>query len=224
MIVFIDGTSSSGKSSLMGKFSSKYTKLSADNFRDFAHNKKVKSLKNKYYTLNEISEINKQYKFTEMSRIAKSKKYTIIEAAGSAVLKYLPKKTITVLLYTNIEDLAKNIICRKSIGEFRGNMVFKQFSEKYIKSDNLSDFIDIISLGAFIKALKSVKWLFTSEKELYTFAKETLKTMGINDNKKHFITPRKTNYNIILISDKKSTSQIYNELIKILVNKYKFPK
>jgi uridine kinase len=37
MIVFIEGTSSSGKTSIMKKFSQKYAKVSADDFRKQGH-------------------------------------------------------------------------------------------------------------------------------------------------------------------------------------------
>jgi broad-specificity NMP kinase len=133
MIVFIDGTSSSGKTSIMKKFSSKYAKISSDDFRKQGHMIMMKSLKNKYYSVDEIEKVNKTNRFALMAIAVKRKKYAVVEATGGGALKHLPEKITTVLLYTSIEDLAKHMNSRKSIGEFRGNMVFRQFSEKYIK-------------------------------------------------------------------------------------------
>jgi shikimate kinase len=224
MIVFIEGTSSSGKTSIMKKFSSKYAKVSADDFRKQGHARMMKSLKNKYYSVDEIEQFLKTNRFALMAIAVKSKKYAVVEATGSGALKHLPKKTTTVLLYTPIEELAKHMNSRKSIGEYRGNMVFRQFSEKYIKTEDSSESIDEVSIVEFIKILKTIKWAFTSEKNLLEFAKKTFTSMGINNDKKHYITHRKKNYDIVLMSDGKSTQVLYNKLIKILVDEHGFLK
>jgi shikimate kinase len=224
MIVFIEGTSSSGKTSIMKKFSPKYAKVSADDFRKQGHTRMMKSLKNKYYTPDEIEKFHKTNRFALMAISVKSKKYAVVEATGGGVLKHLPKKITTVLLYTPIEDLAKHMNARKLIGEFRGNMVFRQFSEKYTKTENPSESIDKVSIKEFIKILKTIKWAFTSEKTLLEFAKKTFNAMGIDDDKKHHITHRKKHYDIVLMSDGKSTQVLYNELIKILVDEHGFLK
>jgi hypothetical protein len=70
-----------------------------------------------------------------------------------------------IIVFTNLNNLARNLEIRRKNGDIRGVFAFKQFSERYIKCKN-NDLqkIEIINRKDFYKILlKYFKYEFKSE-------------------------------------------------------------
>ena len=121
----------------------------------------------------------------------------------------------SVLLYTNLSNLIRNIEKRRNDSP-RGLGVFYQFTKLYTFTDNENKAIGIVCLKDFIKDLKNVKYFFSSEKELITFAKKIFKGLNIKYlkwTKKYYIKPI-DKYDIVLNSTNKTPEQLIKELYK----------
>ena len=215
MKIILDGTSSAGKSSIVKVFSNNYTKIALD---DLENNKEHfnKKIKNRYYTENEADEIFFDIMNKRLSERAKNKKNFIIDIVNPrgypTIQKYLPKDTIKILIYTDLQDLVRNMNSRR-FTEARGKYVFRQFSSYYIKTTNKDNAIDQIKLSDFIKALKNIKYEFESEKDLKSFAKDIFKSMNINDNKVNYITSRYEGFDIIIKTKNKKPKDLKDMIL-----------
>jgi hypothetical protein len=218
MKIVLEGTSSSGKSSIVSKFPKKYKKISVDDiYFEFEF---LKDVKNKYYTKKEVDEtINSYYEKTLASRVKNDDNYIIDmvnDRKGKPIInKYLSKDVINILLYTNLADLVYNINKRKNSNP-RGKFVFNQFAKYYMVTDNINKSIDTINLKSFIKNLKKMKYGFESEKALKKFAKDIFKSLGISkisDTKDYHIKPRYSKFDMILPTKNKSPTQLKNIII-----------
>jgi len=215
MIIILNGTSSSGKTSII--------KLLPDNFYDGIYCehtiKPPESLyKNKYYTKKQRIDFFKysQWKYYK-SEIKKLNNFIIdlVETNDQLGLKkYLSRNNIkNVLLYTNLDNLIRNIDKRKNY-EPSGLFVFDQFTKIYTSTNNENEAIDIICLKDFIKNLRHIKYLFSNEKELITFAKKIFKKLNIKRlqiNKNYYIKSI-YKYDIVLNSTNKTSKKLVKEL------------
>jgi hypothetical protein len=171
-------------------------------------------MKNKYYSEKEKLNIYSPIEDALIYDKVKKHKNWIIDTLDDdgkiTINKILPKDCIKILVYTNLQNLVENIIKRK---QPRGTFPFNQFSKYYKKTDNPKDAIDtLITKDEFIKQLKKMKYEFTSEKDLKNFAKDIFKTIGITDNKKHYIKPRHDIYDYILKTQGKTPKQLYTQI------------
>ena len=228
MKIILNGTSSSGKTSITKLLPNNVKKISMDRFIDkiyCEHDvKPPESLyKNKYYTEKERDNIFKYYLWKYYkSEIKNSKNFIIdlveLDEDQVSLKKYLSIKNVkNVLLYTNLNNLIRNIDKRRKY-EPRNLFVFEQFTKIYTYTDNENEAIDIVCLKDFIKNLKNIKYLFSSEKELITFAKIIFKNLNIKylqTNKNYYIKSI-FKYDIILNSTNKSSKKLVKELYTLL--------
>tara|TARA_A100001015_G_C14695923_1_gene596319 strand:- start:18 stop:674 length:657 start_codon:yes stop_codon:yes gene_type:complete len=217
MKIILEGTSSSGKSSIVKLFPDNYTKIAMD---DLENNREemFKKIKNRYYKTEETDKIFVDIMDKRLSSKVKNKKKFIIDTVNMngypTIQKYLPKDTLKVLLYTNLKDLVRNIDKRKTY-DSRGLYVFNQFTNYFEKTDKIEYAIDKIKLSDFIKYLKNIKYFFESEKDLKEYAKSIFEKMNIKDNKVHYIKPRYDGFDIILRTADKTSKELKNLLINL---------
>jgi hypothetical protein len=223
MRIILNGTSSSGKTSIIKLLPNNVKKVSLDGFYEKIYCdhtiKPPESLyTNKYYTKKQRDDFFKYslWKYYE-AEIKKSNNFIIdlVETEDQLGLKkYLSRNNIkNVLLYTNLDNLIRNIDKRKNY-EPRGLFVFDQFTKIYTSTNNENEAIDIICLKDFIKNLKNIKYLFSNEKELITFAKKIFKKLNIKRlqiNKNYYIKSI-CKYDIVLNSTNKTSKKLVKEL------------
>ena len=120
-----------------------------------------------------------------------------------------------IIIFTNLNDLARNLEERRKSGDIRSKFAFNQFSERYIKCENKdTQKIEKINRQNFKKILlKFFKYEFKKEEELITFSNEIFSNMNIIDDKDHFIKLRNEyKYDYLLITTNKTKNEIFNEL------------
>lgn len=224
MKIILNGTSSSGKTSIIKLLPNSVKKISMDKFFDLVYCdhliKSPESLyKNKYYTKKQKDDLLKYYLWKYYkSEIKKSDNFIIdlVQADEDQLnlKKYLSINNIkNVLLYTNLNNLIENINKRRNYDP-RGLFVFEQFTNIYSSTYNEIEAIDVICLKDFIKNLKNIKYLFSSEKELVDFAKKIFKNLNIKYlqiNKNYYIKSI-YKYDIVLNSTDKTPKNLVKEL------------
>ena len=232
MKIILNGTSSSGKTTIMKLLPKKYKKVSLDEYRykvwcsrEIEPHERL--LKNKYYTHKEKLKINvnQRWQYYKME-INNSNNFiidTVLTLQGyhiSSLKKYLSIKNLKcVLLFTNFSNLIRNIEKRRNYDP-RTLGVFNNFTDLYTYTDYKNEAIGVVCLKDFIKDLKNVKYFFSSEKELITFAKKIFKQLKIKNiklTKKYYIKPV-DKYDIVLDSTNKTPEQLIKELKKNINN------
>jgi hypothetical protein len=123
--------------------------------------------------------------------------------------KYFSKDIKNILIYTNLEILAKNIDKRRRTSNPRDyDDVFEQFGAYYIKTSNKKDSIDKINLDSFIKSLEQhLKHQFESKKDLVKFATGFFKSMNIT-GKEAYIKPRYSKFHMVVDTTGKTPKQL----------------
>ena len=218
MKIVLEGTSSSGKSSIIKKMSNKYKKVELDDiFREKIQNCES-GVKNKYYTQKQRDDIFFECVHKKLAKKVQNLNNFIIDIVSlngkPTINKYLPKDVINVLVYTNLSDLVANINKRKNYDP-RGKFVFEQFAKYYIKTTDKNKSFDSINLKCFIKDLYQIKYEFESKDALIKFAKNIFKSMDISNDKDHYIRPRYSKFNIILSTKGKTLDELKNILDNI---------
>ena len=125
-----------------------------------------------------------------------------------------------IVVFTNLNDLARNLELRRKRGDMRGVFAFNQFSERYIKCENIdAQKIEKINRKYFTKILlKYFKYEFKNEEELIKFSNDIFSDMNIVDDSDHFIKLRNEyKYDYLLITTNKTKTDIFNELNKIIL-------
>ena len=229
-IFLLDGTSSSGKSTICKNFkksgilcligddyfSGKYFKDSEKKYEDF-----IKDLPNEYF--GKATETFRNIVANRMIDDAlKSEKSIIDVVIPEPFIKVINSRGLNdsfkiILLYTGIPDLVRNIESRRKEGDSRGKFVFKQFAKRYIRTDDPG--IDVINRADFIELLMSnLKYEFKNEEELFDFSKEVFDIMNISDDFDHNITVKEGyKYDYLISTLGKSKDEIFEEIGKILV-------
>jgi len=223
MRIILNGTSSSGKTSIIKLLPNNVKKISLDGFFDKIYCdhdiKPHESLyKNKYYTEKQRDNIFKDYLWKYYKSEIKNSNNFIIDLVETenplSLNNYLSINNIkNVLLYTNLNSLIRNIDIRRNY-EPRGLFVFDQFTEIYTYTDNVTEAIDIVCFKDFIKDLKYIKYFFSNETELIEFAKKIFKNLNIKRlqiNKNYYIKPI-FKYDVVLNSTNKTPYELVNEL------------
>lgn len=230
MKLILNGTSSSGKTSIMKLFPIKYKKLSMDNFYNdifcFHKIKPVQSLyKNKYYSKKEHEKIHRIYLWDYFKKQTRNVTNFIIDQVDTknqlGLSNYLKKNNvkgiINVLLYTNLYDLIRNIDKRRGF-EPRSKWLFtRQFCKLYTYTKDKEEAIGTVCFNKFVKDLKKIKYEFVDEKELISFAKQVFNLLNIKriiKYKEYHIKPV-CKYDLVLNSSNKSSKQIFTKLCKI---------
>lgn len=215
-IIFLDGTSSSGKSTIAKLFEKEgYKHINVDDFMDQGRIIMLKNLPNEYTSNSQKISLHKYE--TGKLMLEESKKYdkVILDDVRQDILQFFNRKDIYIIIvYTSLDNLMRNFLKRRFYDP-RGLFVFEQYSKRYISIDSSIDSLDIISRPKFIELLKQIKYEFESETQLIEFANKIFATMNINDDLEHYIKLRDTyQYDYIVNTSNKSPSEIYQELIK----------
>jgi len=228
--VLLDGTSSSGKSTICNFFKTKnfdcfeidkYTNICIKQVKKRWINT-LKKFKNEYSYKNKNKYFNTLGEETMINRALKSKNNVIIDDIDqfSYIKKFEEKKLIHNLyiinVFANLETLARNIELRRKKGEdARGIIPFSQFANRYIKVDkNDPTKIEKVNRTNFKNLLlKYFKYEFTNETELLNFSNDMFKYMEIFDNNDHYIKLRDNiKYDYLLNTSNKTKQEIFKEL------------
>lgn len=222
MIVFLIGTSSSGKTSIVKQFPKKYNKVFIDEIFNKSDIDFYKDVKNEYYGVKhpEVRNIWMYYARKKMIELANTPKNGLsviddIVFYENNLMKMTDKKIIRILIYTDPNHLIKNIISRMHT-EPRGKWVFTNFTDLYEITDDEKSSIDTINRKKLILLLKKIKWDFRDEKQLKEFAYETCKDMGIDDDKDHFIKVKDNNIDYIIKTKGYDPKKLYKFIYKIV--------
>ena len=121
----------------------------------------------------------------------------------------------TINVFTNLNDIGRNLESRRKEGDRRGIKAFLQFSNRYIKcNDNNNKKIETVNRNNFKKMLiKYFKYEFNSKIELVNFSITIFENMNITDDNDHYIKLRNEyTCDYLLITTGKSKEQIVDEL------------
>uniref|UniRef100_A0A6C0C825 Cytidylate kinase n=1 Tax=viral metagenome TaxID=1070528 RepID=A0A6C0C825_9ZZZZ len=189
--ILLDGTSSAGKSSI-GKILATYGYVLSS--ADDLENKKVRLGVQKrmdlsrYYSEQEMKELYESV-IAELMRI-KEKAVVYDDIVQTIATQYPEDKIFIIVVYTSLENLIRNIKARAEIEPRLSVGAFKQFSERYIVTNEI-DGIDRVNRRVFGEKLeKEMKYLFESKERLTKFVEDVFGKMGIYDDDYHFIKLR----------------------------------
>ena len=213
--ILLDGVSSSGKSTVAKLLERQgYLHVNSDDIDTKKLHYAVGQLvdPNEYMTMQQLRTIGEREKTRLMFNIGKNK-YVVYDDISQNILQHYTDQNdlFVIVVYASLQILIRNILSRRMY-EPRGNSVFRQFSEKYIATNN--DGIDIVNRKIFKQQLKkNLKYIFESENDLDIFVDKIFTTMEINDDNNHNIKLRDGNKcDYLLIIDDKTPGQIFNEL------------
>lgn len=211
--ILLDGTSSSGKTSICKMFKKHgYKHISLDDSFEKNYKKIYAGFPYDYTEPEMIFKINAKLMYKE----AKKHKKVIFDDVSQLILdvsdKINGKKICVVVVYASLEDLARNIDTRRKKLDPRSIVVFEQFANRYIKADEETDLI--VNRQSFIAALKKyVKYEFDNEVNLENFAVTIFDKMLIDDDNYHYVKLRDTfRADYIINTSKKNPQQIYKEI------------
>jgi adenylate kinase family enzyme len=225
--ILVDGTSSAGKSTICKYFSKKnFLCFQFDNYRNdkrIKFNNIFKNIKNKYGEAEKIYD-NEPVKYMVNDAVKTNKNILFDHISQKEIINYMNKikynNLYIIIVFTNLNNLARNLEIRRKNGDIRGVFAFKQFSERYIKCKN-NDLqkIEVINRKDFYKILlKYFKYEFKNEEELIKFSNDIFSNMNIIDDNDHFIKLRNEyKYDYLLITTNKTKTDIFNELNKIIL-------
>jgi len=95
--------------------------------------------------------------------------------------------------------------------EHRESWIFSRFPTLFTSSKKPG--VGIVNRKRFIDtAMRDVKFMFSSEKKLRKLAKDVFKSMGITDDKDHWVKPR-VPYDVV-ISTENATPVLAFELVR----------
>ena len=226
-IILLDGTSSAGKSTFCKYFKQKdYACFSIDNYwSDERIDDDIKNIRNEF---NEEKNIYRYKKIEYMMEDAfKTKKNLVLDHIHqNEIIDYMKSKNLEndlfiIVVYTNLENLAKNIESRRKEGDFRSaQFVYRQFSERYIKTDDDNkNKIDKINRKTFRQILfDNFKYIFENKYKLLEFSNWIFDRMNIKDDEDHYIRLRdeyKCDY--LLITTDKTKEEMYDEISKLKI-------
>jgi adenylate kinase family enzyme len=223
--ILVDGTSTAGKSTICKYFSKKnFLCFQIDNyFDDKRIDNLFKKIKNKYGEADKIYNYE-IVKYMVDDAIKTNKNILFDHISQKEIINYMNTKKYNnlyiIIVFTNLNNLARNLEIRRKNGDKRGVFAFEQFSERYIKcKNNDSQKIETINRKDFYKILlKYFKYEFKNEEDLIKFSNDIFSNMNIMDDKDYFIKLRNEyKYDYLLITTNKTKTDIFNELNKIIL-------
>lgn len=227
-MILVDGTSSAGKTTICNYFSQKNFKcFQIDNYfsdKRINFNKLLKNVKNNYGEADKIYDFF-PVKYMIDDALKSGKNFLLDHISQKEIIEYMKIKKLynnlfIINVFTNINNLARNLESRRKEGDSRGIFAFKQFSERYIKTTkDDKNKIEKINRSEFRKILlKFFKYEFKNEDMLNEFCESTFKTMNIFDDKDHYIKLRDEFIcDYLLITTDKTKEDIYKELEEKLI-------
>ena len=227
--ILLDGNSSTGKSTICNFFKTKdYTclkgddLLSNDEYWTFYGNE-YKKIPNAFVTAEFKKNMKTNIAGDYFYEKAVEKSKTVIDwVVPNGIINSFQKNNkslFIILVYAGLSTLTRNIMSRKAENDPRGTFVFKQFSNRFIKTTIKSKIIDTVNRKKFKKILlDNFKMEFTGKTDLENFCIEIFKNMEIEDDLDHNITIRDDyKYNYLLNTNGKTKEDIIDEL-NILIN------
>jgi hypothetical protein len=216
--ILLDGTSSSGKSTISKFFiDDGYFHINFDNYAEAGDIEFIKTVGNNY----DDGKLNYTRKL--MFEEAQKHKLVLYDDIYQKITSFYKKRSdlFIIVVYTSLSQLVDNMHSRRFTSR-RGLFVFDQYSSRYITTE-ANDFIDKISKPTFINKLKEkMKYEFDSEDDLIKFANETFQQIGITDDKEHGIKLRDSfEYDYLVKTDGREPKDIFVELQKIVSKNYK---
>lgn len=226
--ILVDGTSSAGKSVICKYFSTKnFECFQIDNYTTDKSKELFKKIKNKYGEEDKIYDKVAVTKIMVDDAIATNKNIIFDHISQKEIISYMKTKKkynqlYIINLFTNLNDLGRNIESRRKEGDRRSPLrVFRQFANRYIKcSNNDIKKIEIINRKKFKNLLlKYFKYAFENKNELINFSNDLFKQMNIDDDDDHYIRLRdEYKYDYLMITTNKSKDDIFKELDHLFVN------
>lgn len=232
-IIILDGTSSSGKSTIVKYLDSKkkykaigieFINEELSKIIEKKYNDYLKNIPNEYAPIGRREKYNKIWTSEVLNDGLKSENGIIDTIFPKMFIdeineRGLNKQLYIILLYTGINNLARNIESRRIEGDFRPSLfVFNQFTERYTKTDK--DGIDTVNRKKFKEILlENFKYEFKNKEELDKFSINIFEKMGINDDNDHSIKVRDDidiKYDFLLNTVGKSQEEIFKEAENIL--------
>ena len=227
--ILIDGTSSSGKTSLCEYFTKiNYNCIISANYINEMiqiKNNWLKTLLNDYITKNEISKLEDYEQAKIMIKDAVKNDKAILDTVNQSKFieifheMKLNDQLLIIVIYTSLPNLIRNLESKRLEGVYVGLTPFIQFSERYVKTtEEDKNKIDIVNKINFINLLKNnLKYEFENEDMLLNFANNMFKKMNINNDLDHWIRLRNEyKYDYLLNTNEKSKEDIYEELDELL--------
>jgi len=216
--ILLDGTSSSGKSTISKFFvDDGYFYISFDNYAEAGHIEFLKTVGNNY----DDGKLNYTRKL--MFEEAQKHKLVIYDDINQKINSFYKKRSdlFIIIVYASLSQLVDNMHSRR-FASHRGLFVFDQYSSRYIVTD-ANDFIDKISKPTFINKLKEkIKYEFDSEEDLIKFANKIFQQIGINDDKEHGIKLKESfECDYLVKTDGREPKDIFIELQQIISKNYK---
>jgi adenylate kinase family enzyme len=227
--ILIDGTSSSGKSTICKHYYKKgFIWFAID---DYFLDERVKFFNLFKKIENKYGETNKIYDYETVKYMVDDSiniKSNIIfdHVFQSGIIKRMKEKNLSdnlyiINVYTNLKNLSLNIESRRKKGDTRSPInVFKQFSERYIAcNNNDKNKIELVNRIEFKKILlNNFKYEFINEDDLIKFTNYIFFLMNINDDDDHYVKLRKEyKCDYLLNTTNKSIKQIYEELDNVIL-------
>ena len=225
--ILLDGTSSSGKTTIGKYFSSKkYLHFQIDSyFNDerIDHNKLFKKIKNSYGMTDKIY-VYEPTKLMVHDAIATNTNILFDHVFQKEIIDVMKKQNLSknlfiINIFANINELARNVESRRKDGDNRGVFVFSQFSSRYIKCKNNDEKkIETVNRKNFKDLLlKKFKYEFKNKDDLINFSNNVFKEMKISDDLDHYVKLRDEYIcDYLLITTNKTKDDIFNELKKII--------
>lgn len=233
--VLLDGTSSSGKSTICNFFNKKKFSCLQIDYYDYC-NKKVKNkwlntlknLKNEYNHNTNFDTMIRKMMFEDSLKI---KSNVLLDDVSQFELIQLFKENklinnlYIINVFANLKTLSRNLELRRKECDPRSTFAFSQFADRYIKTDeNNSKKIEKINRNNFKNLLlKYFKYEFSNKKHLINFSNEIFKKMEIDDDNDHFIKVRDNiKYDYLLNTSNKTKQEIFKELQENVFDNNKF--
>lgn len=232
--ILLDGTSSSGKSTICIFFKSKnFSCFQHDKYIDYCNKKWLKTLKNlkNEYNYNININFNSICDKTLIDECLKNKSNVLIDDVEQfGYIKILKEKKLINNLYiinvfANLKTLSRNLELRRKEGDPRGIFAFSQFADRYIKTDEDNPKkIEKINRNNFKNLLlKYFKYEFQNKKQLIDFSNNIFKKMEIDDDNDHYIRVRDNiKYDYLLNTTNKTKKEIFKELQENVFDNNKF--
>lgn len=194
--ILLDGTSSSGKTTLSKLFAAiGYKHVAGDEFftGDLwkkCYRQHLDSIDQNEYQINDTYILDCAYK--DMYDTNQDTNLVIYDVIDQKILKYdINNNIIAIVVYASLEQLVDNIFSRR-YDEPRGIFIFNQFTGKYeyVEKDatNSHKQIDAVNYNNFVNKLKEkLKYEFKSEDDLIKFVDTRFEELGItNINKDEY--------------------------------------
>ena len=216
-MIFLDGPPSCGKSSIAKLFETVgYIHIGIDDFNRKGHYSTYAQIKNEYMDIRDEMRTE-----TAKLMVDESKKHNkvIFDTTNQKFTQFIDiDKLFIVVVYAPLNELIRNMKSRQ-LTDSRGLFVFNRYSQKYIKTDDVSKSIDVINRQRFVEMLETMKYEFKSENDLIAFAHKIFKEMGILDDDDHHIRLRGgCAYDYILDTTNKTIDELFDEL-KLIIKK-----